>query len=126
MDTSERKPIPVYTSRGDAEAFLLYPYLFNLLGDWIGFVSPKRGVYSVLGHYVGLFTEDFRIVGKRVTSTLIPSLAPPPPPKKVYPPATFPLPPMMSDLPPGRIDILLDEPERLHTTDSGEFRQDLD
>jgi hypothetical protein len=33
--------IPIYTSKGDAEAFLLYPYLFNRSGDWIGFVTPN-------------------------------------------------------------------------------------
>jgi len=126
METVQRKPIPIYTSKGDAEAFLVYPYLYNRLGDWIGFVSPNKEVYSVIGYFVGMISKDFRIVGKRATRTLRPRLKPPPVPAKVYPPATVPLAPMMSDLPPGRIDILLDEPDRLHTVDSGEFRQDMD
>ena len=126
MNSSAHKLIPIYTSKGDAEAFLLYPYIFNRLGDWIGFVNPNREVFSVMGIYIGLFTEDLRIIGKRATSTLTPPLKPPPVPDKVYPPATIPLAPMMSDLPPGKIDILLDDPDRLHTIGSGEFLQDMD
>ena len=53
--------IPIYTSKGDAEAFLDYPYLYNRTGDWIGWVTSKRDVYSVLGHYVGYLTNDPRI-----------------------------------------------------------------
>jgi hypothetical protein len=124
-DTTPR-PIPIYTSKGDAEAFLLYPYLFNRIGDWIGFVNQKREVYSVLGNFVGTLTNDPRIISKRATSTLKPRLKPPPKPEKVYLPATIPLPPMMADLSHSTIDVLLDAPERLHTLDSGEQRQDLD
>jgi len=118
--------IPIYTSKGDAEAFLDYPYLYNRTGDWIGWVTSKRDVYSVLGHYVGYLTNDPRILRKRATFTLKPRLQPPPTPKKVYPPATIPLAPMMGELAHNVTDILLDEPERLHPTDSGELRQDLD
>ena len=124
-DTTPR-PIPIYTSKGDAEAFLLYPYLFNRTGDWIGFVNQKREVYSVLGNFVGTLTNDPRIISRRATSTLKPRLKPPPKPEKVYLPATVPLPPMMADLSHSTIDVLLDAPERLHTLDSGEQRQDLD
>ena len=118
--------IPLYTTRGDAEAFLLYPYLFNRTGEWIGFVTPKREVYSVLGEYVGMLTDERRIIRKRATSTLMPRLAPPPCPPKMYPPATVPLPPMMSELNHSMIDVLLEEPQRLHTLDSGEYREDMD
>jgi hypothetical protein len=126
MSHTQPALIPIYTSKGDAEAFLLYPYLFNRTGDWIGFVTPKREVYSVLGYYVGTLTNDPRIVGKRATSTFKPRLQPPAKPNKVSPPATVPLPPMMSDLSFSSIDILLEAPERLHTTDAGEKRQDMD
>jgi hypothetical protein len=126
MSNTQPVLIPIYTSKGDAEAFLLYPNLFNRNGDWIGFVTPKRGVYSVLGEYVGTLTDDPRIVRKRATSTLKPRLKPPPTPQKVYPPATVPLAPMMTDLSHSVIDVLLDAPELLHTTDAGENRQDMD
>jgi len=33
---------------------------------------------------------------------------------------------MMADLSYSQLDILLDAPERLHTVDSGESREDLD
>ena len=118
--------IPIYTSKGDAEAFLLYPHLFNRTGDWIGFVTSKREVYSVIGYFVGTLTNDPRIISRRATSTLKPRLAPPPKPQKVYPPATVPLPPMMADLNHSTVDVLLDTPERLHTLDSGDQRQDMD
>ncbi len=118
--------IPIYTTKGDADAFLQYPHLFNRNGDWIGFVTPARDVYSVLGAFVGTLTNDPRIVRKRATSTLRPHLDPPPPPKKVYPPATVPLARMMAELSHSVIDVLLEAPERLHTMDSGEQRQDLD
>ncbi len=118
--------IPIYTTNGDAEAFLLYPYLFNRNGDWIGFITQQKEVYSVLGNYVGSLTSEPRIVSKRTTSTLRPRLKPPPRPQKVYPPANIPLPPMMAELSHSVIDVLQDAPERLHTTDTGEQRQDMD
>jgi hypothetical protein len=118
--------IPIYTSRGDAEAFLVYPYLFNRTGDWIGFATPKKEIYSVMGFYVGTLTNEPRIVRKRATSTLKPRLQPPAPPQRVYPPATVPLAPMMGDLSISMVDVLMDEPERLHTVDAGEQRQDMD
>ena len=126
MNSPARKLIPFYTTKGDAEAFLAYPYIFNRLGDWIGFVTPQREIYSVIGYYVGFLTDDKRIIRKRATNTLKPRLNPPPPPGKVTPPATVPLAPMMRELTHSQIDVLLDEPERLHTLDSGEFRQDMD
>ena len=118
--------IPIYNSKGDADAFLEYPYIFNRTGDWIGLVNRKREVYSVLGNYVGYLTNDPRILRKFATATLRPRITPPAPPAKVYPPATVPLAPMMSELSHSTIDVLLDEPELLHTLDVGELREDVD
>ena len=118
--------IPIYTTKGDPEAFLQYPYLFNRNGEWIGFVTSKREVYSVLGEYIGTLTNDPRIVRKRATSTLRPRLEPPPAPNKIRLPVNVPLPPMMPELSHSFIDVLMDMPERLHTTDSGDSREDLD
>lgn len=126
MNSSVRKLIPLYTSKGDVEAFLAYPYIFNRTGNWIGFITPKKEIYSVLGYYVGYLTDDKRIFGRRATNTLKPRLKPPPPPGKVYPPATVPLAPMMRELTHSQVDVLLDDPDRLHTLDSGEFREDMD
>ncbi len=118
--------IPIYNTKGDADAFLSYPYLFNRLGEWIGWVTPQKDVYSVLGMYVGYLTSEPRILRKRLTSRLKPQRDPLPRPPKTYPPATVPLAPMMRELYFGVVDVLLDEPERLHPFDSGELREDMD
>ncbi len=118
--------IPSYNTKGDADAFLLYPYLFNRTGDWIGFVTPAREVYSVLGEFVGTLTNDPRIVAKRAIDETKPRLSPPPAPQRVQLPANIPLAPMMPELSHSLVDVLLDMPEKLHTVDSGESRQDMD
>jgi hypothetical protein len=126
MAQNQQHIIPIYTSRGDAEAFLVFPYLFNRSGEWIGWVTPKREVYSVMGYYTGSLTDDARIVRKRANDEAKSRLKPPPSPGKIATPATVPLAPLMSDLTHSDIDVLQDEPERLHTMDSGEFREDMD
>ena len=118
--------IPIYTTKGDAEAFLNYPYIFNCNGEWIGFIAPNRDVYSVLGFYVGMLTDDPRILRKRTIDSPQPNMPPPMRPQKVLLPATIPLPPMMPELTHSIIDVLLDEPERLHTLDSSNYVQDMD
>jgi len=116
--------IPIYNSKGDPQAFMEYPYIFNRDGDWVGWITPGREIYSVIGIYVGYLTNDPRIFRKRATSK--PRLQPPAAPKKICLPATIPLAPLMSELSAGTIDVLLDEPERLHTSDAGEFLEDMD
>ena len=124
--TPQHRIIPIYTSRGEAEAFLVFPYIFNRSGEWSGWITPKREVYSVLGYYVGAFTDDARIVRKRSEDENRPRLKSPQKPGKLAMPASIPLAPMLSDLTLSSIDVLQDEPERLHTLDGGEFRQDMD
>ena len=118
--------IPIYNSKGDPEAFLEYPYIFNRNGEWVGFVTPNRAVYSVLGYYVGFLTNDPRILRKRATATLRGRVDVPPAPTKAYPPAIIPLAPLMSELTSTTIDVLLEEPDRLHPLDIGELREDMD
>lgn len=126
IDQTQPALTPLYSSKGDADAFLYYPYLFNRNGDWIGFVTAKGDVYSVLGFYVGYLSNDRRILRKRATGTLKPRLPVPPRPKRVSPPSYSPLAPLMSELTQSTIDVLMEEPERLHTADGGEQREDLD
>jgi hypothetical protein len=71
-------------------------------------------------------TNEPRIIRKRATNSLKPRLNPPPSPGRIPVPATYPLAPLMSDLTQSLVDVLADEPERLHTLDSGEFREDMD
>ena len=87
----QRAVVPIYTSRGDAEAFLCYPYLHNRLGEWIGWVTADRQVYSVLGFYVGELTAEPRIIRKRITASLKPRKTPPAPPARLSIAATIPL-----------------------------------
>ncbi len=122
---TRRSIVPIYTTRGDAEAFLVYPYLYNRMGDWVGWVTADRQVYSVLGFYVGEMTAEPRIIRKRITASLRPHKTPPPPPERLLVPATIPLPPMMPDLRFGVLDVLLEEPERLHILDSMENLEEL-
>jgi hypothetical protein len=118
--------IPIYTSRGEVGAYLVYPYLYDRLGEWIGWVTADRQVYSVLGFFVGDLTAEPRIIRKRITAPLKPHKTPPARPPYLPVPATIPLAPLMGDLRFGVMDVLLEEPERLHTLDAGEQRQDLD
>lgn len=117
--------IPIYTTRGDADAFLDYPYIFNKNGDWIGFVTSSRQVYSVLGYYVGYLTNDPRILRRASTAALKSRSAVPPEPGRISAPATIALAPLMSEVPPGSIDVLLEDPGLLHALDAGELREDL-
>lgn len=121
----ENNVVPVYTSRGDAVAFLQYPYLHNRAGEWVGFVNAQREVYSVLGYYVGVLTNDPRIIRLR-SEEFKPRLKPPAAPAHIRIAAVIPLARLMSDLSHQHIDVLMDEPELLHTLDAGDLRQDLD
>ena len=123
---SEHRTIPVYSSRGEVEAFLVFPYLFNRNGEWIGWVTAQREVYSVLGAYVGFLTNDPRIVRRRSEDDIRPRMKVSSPPARLNTPATIPLAPLMSDLTHSLVDVWVEEPERLHTMDSGELREDLD
>jgi hypothetical protein len=126
MSENERRIIPIYSSRGEVDAFLAFPYLFNRGGEWIGVVTAQREVYSVLGSYVGFLTNDPRIVRKRSDDTVRPRLKVHPFEGRMNIPATIPLAPLMGDLSQSLVDVLCDEPERLHTVDTGEYRDDLD
>jgi len=126
MSQTQRRIIPIYASNGEAEVFLVFPYLFNRSGEWIGWVTPKREVYSVMGLYVGALSDDARIIRKRAEDETRPRIQPPPKPGRISTPPSVPLAPLMSDLPHSLIDVLLEQPERLHTPDSGELREDMD
>jgi hypothetical protein len=96
------------------------------MGEWIGWVTSDREVYSVSGSYVGWVTDDPRILRKRSYDFSKPRIAPPPPPPRIRVPASVPLPPMMAELSFTHIDVLDEEPEKLGTIDSDEFKEDMD
>ena len=125
MQPQQPHLIPIYRSNGELGAFLAYPYLYSPSGEWIGWVTGDRQVYSVLGYYVGFLSPDPRIL-RRQSDEEKPRQNPPPRPPQIKPPASVPLSRMMSDLSFSTVDVLLDEPERLHTRDTGEMMQDID
>jgi len=120
------RPIPIYTSKGEWSAFLVFPHLYSPVGEWIGWITPDRQVYDVDGVYVGYLTNEQRILRSRTLDGPLPSRTSPRPQHKVRPPATIPLPPMMAELPYDLVDVFAEEPERLHTVDTGEFKEDMD
>jgi hypothetical protein len=127
MEQPQNRLIPIYTSQGEAEVFLIFPNLYNRSGEWVGWVTPQRDVYSVMGYYIGSLTDDARIVRSRAgDSSLKPRLKSPPSPGRIAPPATTRLAPMMKELTHSLVDVLSEEPEKLHTVDSGELREDMD
>lgn len=123
---NQLKPVPIYTTQGDLSAFMVYPMIYNLTGEWIGFVTMNRDVYSVHGDYVGWISDDPRILRKRTYSFDKPKLTPPLPPERFRVPSRMPLAPMMSELGYETIDVLQDEPEKMPTVDAGELREDMD
>lgn len=117
---------PIYTTTGDTAAALSGRHIFNLLGEWIGWVDETNQVYSITGEYVGWLTREPRVLRKRVASRRPPRRQPPPHPGRIRPPATFPLPPMMAEIAFDTVDVLDEMPERLHTADFDQWAQDMD
>lgn len=109
---------PIYTTSGNLGGFLQPPYIFNPQGEWIGWVTADKRVYSVHGQYVGWLNNDLRILSKRMHEFNSPRQTPPPPPGRLVPPASVPLPPMMSELAIGVIDVLDENPELMPTLDA--------
>ncbi len=117
---------PIYTTKGDVAGFFVAPYIYNMLGEWIGWVTPDRKVYSVHGQYVGWLTDDPRVLRKRSESYDQPHLTPPAKPPNFRPPATVPLAPLMSELTHSILDVLDEQDDLLPTVDFGEERLDMD
>lgn len=118
--------IPIYTTRGDFGAYLVYPHILNRNGDWIGWITPDRLVYSIYGHYVGYLDNGPRILRKASDGYNQPRRIAPPPPQKIQLPVTVPLAPMMPELKMGVIDVLEESPELMPSIDLGELKEDMD
>ncbi len=124
--TEQKKLIPIYNSSGEIGAFLAFPYIFNMSGEWIGWVTAERSVFSVHGHFVGTLTNDPRIVRKREMATTAQRTKPPVAPEPIRPPARLPLAPQLPELGTHMIDVLEDAPYLLPPVDFGELRDDMD
>lgn len=121
----ENTLVPIYTSKGDVGAFLSDPYIFDRTGEWIGWVTPDRQVYSVHGQHVGWLTADPRIL-RKVSADFLSRQTPPPIPQRLLVPAIVPLAPLMPELTYGVIDVLDEAPDLLPAIDFGELREDMD
>ena len=77
-----QKPIPIYTTSGDTGGYLVFPYVYNQIGDWIGWVTNEKQVYSVYGRYVGWVNKDNRILRRRADDFQKPDKIPPPAPAR--------------------------------------------
>lgn len=104
----------------------MYPHIFSRHGEWIGWVTGNRQVYSVHGHYVGYLSNDPRILRKKSSGYLKPRHEPPPEPEKFIPPIHVPLPPLLPEVPIGAIDVLEERPDLLPPIDFGDLKADLD
>lgn len=126
MSAARLRLIPLYTTRGDLGAILRYPFIYNPSGEWIGWVTIDREVYSIYGSYVGKISNEWRIIRPRSLDTAPPTHRPPGQPGNLIPPAHFPLPPLMSELMPNQLDVLEEAPGLLPSRDSGEFKPDME
>ncbi len=118
---------PIYTSRGEWTAMLIDVCFYDTRGNWVGYLSKTGQVFSVMGKYVGWLSKDFRILRKKTQDTTVPAgPLPPHPALKVRLPANVPLAPLMADLPFDTLDVMQEEPERLHTLDDDPDAKDMD
>jgi hypothetical protein len=121
-----QKPLPIYTSNGEAGAIFVKPYIFNLAGEWIGWVDADNNVLSVHGHFVGKLSADRRIVRKREWGYGRERKTPPPAPPAIRPPTHFPFAPTLPELPTYLVDVLIEHPELMPSVDFGDLRDDMD
>ena len=125
-NNNHRRLIPIYTTSGDLGAYMLYPHIYNPIGEWIGWITPQKEIYSVMGSYVGFLSDGPRVLRPRSYDFSKPRVEPGPPQPRIRVPASAPLPPMMSELAFTYIDVLEDEPEKLSTFDHHDLREDMD
>ncbi len=120
------KIIPIYISSGDVGGYLVYPYLYNVHGEWIGWVSEDRSVYSVYGQQVGTLSKEPRILRPREWHFTSERRQPPAPPPPFHPPVRSPLPPLMAEISQNLIDVLEEAPQLLPPLGSGDLNNDMD
>jgi hypothetical protein len=119
------KPVFIFDSRGDWHATKFGEYLYSSRGEYIGWVEgTANDVFKRDGEWIGRLSKDGRILRKRSERRreLNPSLRKEPTKPKL-PPRT-PLPPMMSDLDFGTVDVLDEEPDIFKRV--SDLRPDMD
>ena len=115
--------VPIYRSDGEWVAVYEQGHLFNDDGEWIGFVVGRE-VFDTVGVYLGFFSDDRRLLRKRMRPESKQRRKPPPRPSRPNLPSTMPLAPLLSSLPHHIIDMFEEHPDQL--TNVSETRPDMD
>jgi hypothetical protein len=124
--SSETKLSPIFKSRGEIGAYLHSPYIYSTEGEWIGWITADRSVYSVHGHYVGSLSEEMRILRNREFAGGKRRLHPPSPPPPLRIPGLSPLAPQLPEVMINMIDVLEEAPDLMPPIDYGDLRDDMD
>lgn len=129
FDIDPNKPFFIYDTPGDWHATMLNWSIFDLRGDYIGFVRNENyDVYTTSGEWIGNLIKDGRIVRNRNADRPPLLKQVPPKPPKPQLPARSPLPPLTGDIGYSYVDVLEWDPDifkRLSdlTPDAGEETQ---
>lgn len=85
-------------------------HIWDLRGEWIGWIEGDQDVYKVDGEWVGQLHKDGRIIRKRTDRRRDLNVAParPEPPEI---PVRAPLPPAFTELTFSQIDVLEEDPD---------------
>lgn len=101
------KPFFIFDTRGDVHGVKLGHYLYDMRGDYIGYVrGDEHDVYTTSGEWVGNLFPDGRIVRKRNFQRRPLDSARPTPQPRIRITARIPLPPMSADLGFDKVDVL--------------------
>lgn len=115
------KSYPLYTSSGRWAGLLVDRYLYDTEGNWMGWVENDGAVYSVRGEYVGQLNRDMRVLRRRVVPDSQPRKSLPAPPLlRIETLTSAPLAPLLQELPPEIMDVLEEQPDRLHPVETAE------
>lgn len=104
--------VPIYQSNGAWVAVYDEGHLWNVDGEWIGFVVGRE-VFDTGGQYLGFLSDDQRLLRKRSIGDDVPHIDPPGRPDRPVIPANMPLAPMFRELPYQIIDMFDEYPDRL-------------
>jgi hypothetical protein len=107
------KPFFVFDTAGDWHATILNGCIFDLRGDYIGFIrNENHDVYTQVGEWVGNLYPDGRIIRQRnIDRPPLLKNVPPKPTAKPKLPASAPLAPLPGDLGYSKIDVMEWDPE---------------
>jgi len=100
----------IWNTYGDWLASEYQGYIWDLRGDWIGWVDENRDVYKLDGEWLGVLSKDGRVIRKRTDKRRDLAKVPPRPERPELP-VRAPLPPPFSELTFSQIDVLEEDPQ---------------